>query len=468
MIKYNITLLDAPPMAQPFLGQEAFDLNNGSTVVGAALKALLLSGALAVRWNLNPETLPPPLPGQHSVAHAVNESGDVVGAWGEDLDTLWGRKVLAQEFPCQAFLYKNSDGVTHDLASVIGTESSGANDINDNGLIAGWGRQQSTCHAYVYNSETGTAPTNLGALPGHAWSSALAINNKGHVVGISSSVKPSPAVPGAVPGAGVVVHAFLYDGALKDLGPNRYAYDVNDNGQVVGDWLVSGASYWTAFLCETSNGTPQFTDFRFLTRDPDARFEGSVATGINNHGDIVGHSFERHMMGQVKIRPFVRPASGPFAGEILDLNYLIPSDSGWFLHWASAINDKRQIVGTGTYNGRYRAYLLTPDWSLPDDLDVLLTEILLRAPTTSSPGLVVTASGKKIPVYPWGGPVDPLGGPFRRLTPPQRDVLVGLAINVLASNINDPEARRIAEIGGLDTIRLTVDHRLGELGKSGA
>jgi hypothetical protein len=112
--------------------------------------------------------------------------------------------------------------------------------------------------------------------------------------------------------------------------------------------------------------------------------------------------------------------------------------------------------------------LLTPDWSLPDDLDVLLTEILLRAPTTSSPGLVVTASGKKIPVYPWGGPVDPLGGPFRRLTPPQRDVLVGLAINVLASNINDPEARRIAEIGGLDTIRLTVDRLLGELGKSGA
>jgi hypothetical protein len=44
-------------------------------------------------------------------------------------------------------------------------------------------------------------------------------------------------------------------------------------------------------------------------------------------------------------------------------------------------------------------------------------------------------------------------------------VLIGLAINILASNINDPEARRIAEIGGLDTIRLAIDHRLGELGK---
>jgi probable HAF family extracellular repeat protein len=451
-------------MAQPFLGHEAFDLNNGSTVVGAALtypSALATyRSALAVRWNLNPETLPLPQPGQESVAHAVNESGDVVGTWGK-IGAQWGRKVLAGEaFPCQAFLYKNSDGVTHDLASVFGTESSGANDINDNGLIAGWGRQQQTCHAYVYNSETGTAPTNLGALPGHAWSSPLAINNKGHVVGISTPAQPSPA-------GAEGFHAFLYDGALKDLGPNRYAYDVNDNDQVVGDWLVSGASYWTAFLCETSSGTPQFTNLRLVTR---GGFKGSVATGINNPGDIVGHVHNPDMMGQVKIRAFVRPASGPLAGEMLDLNNLIPPNSGWLLHWASAINDNRQIVGTGTYNGHYRAYLLTPDWSslvLPEDLDVLLTEILLRAPTTSSPGLVVQASGKKIPVYPWGPPVDPWG-PFRRLTPPQRDVLVGLAINVLASNINDPEARRIAEIGGLDTIRLTVDRLLGELGKSGA
>jgi hypothetical protein len=45
-------------------------------------------------------------------------------------------------------------------------------------------------------------------------------------------------------------------------------------------------------------------------------------------------------------------------------------------------------------------------------------------------------------------------------------VLVGLAINVLAANIIDPEARRIAEIGGLDAIRLTIDRMLGELGRA--
>jgi hypothetical protein len=54
---------------------------------------------------------------------------------------------------------------------------------------------------------------------------------------------------------------------------------------------------------------------------------------------------------------------------------------------------------------------------------------------------------------------------FGSLTPSQRDVLVGLAINVLAANINDPEARRVAEIGGLETIRLVVDRLLRELGR---
>jgi hypothetical protein len=195
-----------------------------------------------------------------------------------------------------------------------------------------------------------------------------------------------------------------------------------------------------------------------------------VARSINNHGDIVGYSFTPYGVGLNGLpkmsRAFLRPGPGdPLAGQMLDLNDLIPPDSGWLLHWASAINDNRQIVGTGTYNGLYRAYLLTPLTGLDDDLAVLLTQILLKVPTTSSPGQVVLESGKKIPIYPWGGPVDPLG-PFRRLTPPQRDMLVGLAINVLASNINDPEARRIAEIGGLDTIRLTVDRLLGELGIS--
>jgi probable HAF family extracellular repeat protein len=45
---------------------------------------------------------------------------------------------------------------------------------------------------------------------------------------------------------------------------------------------------------------------------------------------------------------------------MLDLNNLIPANSGWFLQAANAINDKGQIVGEGTLNGQIEAFLLTP------------------------------------------------------------------------------------------------------------
>ncbi|HXV78477.1 MAG TPA: hypothetical protein VEG60_01225, partial [Candidatus Binatia bacterium] len=49
---------------------------------------------------------------------------------------------------------------------------------------------------------------------------------------------------------------------------------------------------------------------------------------------------------------------------MVDLNDLILPSSGWLLHRAFAINDQRQIIGVGTYNGQYRAYLLTPESDL--------------------------------------------------------------------------------------------------------
>jgi hypothetical protein len=45
---------------------------------------------------------------------------------------------------------------------------------------------------------------------------------------------------------------------------------------------------------------------------------------------------------------------------MLDLNGLIDPNSGWQLYAAYGINDSGQIVGTGTFAGFSRAYLLTP------------------------------------------------------------------------------------------------------------
>jgi probable HAF family extracellular repeat protein len=46
---------------------------------------------------------------------------------------------------------------------------------------------------------------------------------------------------------------------------------------------------------------------------------------------------------------------------MLDLNKLIPPNSGWELDVANGINDAGEIVGYGTRNGtNLRAFLLTP------------------------------------------------------------------------------------------------------------
>jgi probable HAF family extracellular repeat protein len=39
----------------------------------------------------------------------------------------------------------------------------------------------------------------------------------------------------------------------------------------------------------------------------------------------------------------------------------IPTDSGWILSEASAINNRGQIVGTGTIDGKTHAFILTPE-----------------------------------------------------------------------------------------------------------
>jgi hypothetical protein len=44
----------------------------------------------------------------------------------------------------------------------------------------------------------------------------------------------------------------------------------------------------------------------------------------------------------------------------MDLNDLIPKDSGWTLQAAESINDAGQITGFGVINGEVHAFLATP------------------------------------------------------------------------------------------------------------
>jgi probable HAF family extracellular repeat protein len=87
----------------------------------------------------------------------------------------------------------------------------------------------------------------------------------------------------------------------------------------------------------------------------------SFANDINNAGDVVGY-----VQATSGPSPFVAFLSG--SDGITDLNTLIPADSGWSLWFAAAINDNGQVVGSGTFNGEPRAFLLTPGATSPDPM----------------------------------------------------------------------------------------------------
>jgi probable HAF family extracellular repeat protein len=320
MAGYNIAAL-GDPLVQTVSGSEAFGLNSTGMVVGTAY----ISSGRAVAWNPGPTLIP--LGSVASVAYGVNDSGDVVGTRQANAVNV---------FPGEAFLFRS--GVFHDLAWVFPGKESLATDINNAGVIALWAGDIGSSHAYTYDTNSQKA-TDLGVLPGHDESFAMAINNVGQVAG-QSRKSGTPSDP----------HAFLFDGTLKDLGPATAANDINDSGQVVGGRVVGGASHWTAYRCDTSGGSPQFVDLGALPG-----FVGSEAMAINNDGDVVGHSVTDWGSSQ-QIRAFICSAGG----QMQDLNALIPGGSGWELTWASAINDTGQIAGTGTINGRRQAFLLTP------------------------------------------------------------------------------------------------------------
>jgi probable HAF family extracellular repeat protein len=241
--------------------------------------------------------------------------------------------------------------------------------INDSGQVVGscFGSSSS---AFVWSQDTGIAAL------GPVGSGAHAINNQGDIVGQYVS------------GDDDQIHAFLVrNGEFQDLGLG-VAYGINDNGLIVG-WSARHAASWdqqgihdlgtlegdtgssAAYAVNaagliagaSTDGGPQNEQHAALWNGYGIGNLGTVGQGFHssaqaiNGGLIVGTS---DTTPQGDMTAFLYDNNGP--GYPVNLNTLIPADSGWTLVWGYGVNAAGQIVGGGGIRDQdgQRAFLLTP------------------------------------------------------------------------------------------------------------
>ena len=139
----------------------------------------------------------------------------------------------------------------------------------------------------------------------------------------------------------------LSSGVVRLLGPddrNGIANRVNDVLGVVGSLWAPGSPTRAFYY---SSGI--MTDLGTLGG------ASSDARGLNDDGDVVGTA--QNAAGQARAFLWRK-------GVMTDLNTLVPTGTGWVLESAAAISNGGQIVGYGTFNGKRRAFLLTPPTNL--------------------------------------------------------------------------------------------------------
>lgn len=223
------------------------------------------------------------LGGGSAYAHAINDNGQVTGT------------SLNLGMQNRAFRYQN--GVMTDIGTLGGTQSFGYA-INSSGVISGVASVTGDAdnHAFRYS---GGNMQDLGTFGGHN-SYGNGINDAGTVAGVSWL------------SGNTEYHAFVYGTSLQDIGTpgeNSAAFDVNNNGQVVGNFETLGIR--RAFLY--NNGLME--DLNLLATNLNAAgFDYlEYAYSINDSGWITGvgrtPGGEEHAFLAV-VAPVPEPATG--------------------------------------------------------------------------------------------------------------------------------------------------------------
>lgn len=314
----------------------------------------------------------PPLAGTSSRAHALNESGLVVGR----------SSINVTNNPEQAVLWDttvNPIAITPlgVLPGAGATAGSDAYDINENGFqVVGWSANAGTNIRAVLWTRFPLGIRNLGTLPGGNHSMARSIADSGEIVGESTNAQLvrkaftwSPPGPmerlwgGAGSGAGVAhsISTFgdtsvglLGDQAVSERsvslaltgGLPSIANGVDKSGtHVVGRFTTFSRGSHAALWTPLSMLFPNLTDLGALggnSSEAEAVNEQQIAVGRSR---VVGGGEHAFVWDRVN--------------GMQDLNDLV-ADPSWELIEASDIANNGAIVGRGRLNGHMNGFLLRP------------------------------------------------------------------------------------------------------------
>lgn len=291
----------------------AYGLNQAGAVVGNATAANgVTHGFKFINGKMT--DLGNPLSSVVSHGYAINAKGDVTG------EAVIGKYDHAVLF---------SNGVMHDLGT-LGGNSSFAYAINDSQTVVGGSyiAGNTVVHAFIWTPARGMK--DLGTLGG-GFSLAYGITAAGKIVGYSTNPHGQN-------------HAFVFDGAMHDLGvlagaTRSIAYAMNVFGQIAGSAKVAGNEHAVLYAAG------KFSDLGTLGGI------SSSAYAINDSGTLVGESTLRNST--------TTHAFEYHGGKMYDLNQEIDPATGWTLLDASGVNNAGQIVGLGMIHGKIHGFLLT-------------------------------------------------------------------------------------------------------------
>jgi hypothetical protein len=304
-----------------------------------------------------------------STAAGINIHGDIVGS-----------RVVGPGTITHAFRYNAASGQIDDIQPLTSGRSSYGFGINDNGDVVG--QTDVSLNLFrAFVARFGQAPIQLPSLGGTN-DLACGINNFGQIAETTGT--------GGQHAARVEADlATIVDAGTLD-GPTGFASSacaIDDFGHIGGS-----SSY---------NGFAEFHAYRWDPGDP-VMADAGLSSVLGNVQSIAGG---------VSVGWYQTSTSGPAralmytdANGAVDLNTLLPVNSGWVLTEVMGVNASGQMVGDGLFNGAPAVFLMGPAQTKDTTPPVIAPHLDVTVEATGPAGASVsyTAPGTTDNVDPPG------------------------------------------------------------------